>query len=160
MTQPKIDVQFLNPFIDSTIETLKVQCQTEVKPGKTFLKGTGPVITIDIAAIIGLASDAFQGNIAICFPKAVFLSLMGKMLSDTFSMITPDLEDGASELLNIIFGQAKRILNQKGYKIEKAIPTIIRGNDIKVRQLAQKPVLVLPFDTEFGAIHIEIALEG
>ena len=157
MDQPKIDVNFINPFIEGAIETLKVQCSFSVVAGKPFLKGKGPSIKVDLAAIIGLASPAFKGSVAICFPKPVFLRVMEKMLDEKFTEITKDLEDGASELLNIIFGQAKKALNDKGYAIEKAIPTIVRGEGIEVKHLTPSPTLVLPFSTEVGAFHIEIS---
>jgi hypothetical protein len=48
---------------------------------------------------------------------------MGKMLGEEFKAITQDLQTGAAELLNIIFGSAKVVLNEQGYAIQKAIPT-------------------------------------
>jgi len=155
----RIDVAFINPFIDGTVETLKIQCSLASTPGKPFLKGGQALPKIDIAAVIGLASSAFKGSIAICFPQKVFLALMGKMLSDTYTQINKELEDGAGELLNIIFGQAKRVLNEKGYGIEKAIPAIIRGQDLEVRHLTASPTLILPFETDAGPFHIEVATE-
>ncbi len=160
MEVPKVDVNFINPFIEGTLETLKVQCSSPATAEKPFLKGKGAEIVVDIAAVIGLTSQAFNGSIAICFPEIVFLSIMGRMLGETYTVITQELEDGASELLNIIFGQAKKVLNEKNYAIQKAIPTIIRGRDIVVKHLTQSPTIVLPFHTEAGTFHIEIAIQN
>lgn len=153
----KIDVNFINPFIDGAIETLKVQCSFIAKAGKPFLKGPDLQSKIDIAAVIGLTSPNFKGSVAICFPQNVFLTIMEKMLGEKQTSITRELEDGASELLNIIFGQAKRVLNERGYQIEKAIPTIIRGQDLNVHHLTPKPTIVVPFSTDLGFFNIEIA---
>jgi chemotaxis protein CheX len=155
----KIDVNFINPFIEGAIETLKIQCSFTAKAAKPFLKGKGPDIKTDITAVIGLTSAAFNGSVAICFPQSIFLSIMEKMLGEKHSAITKELEDGASELLNIIFGQAKRVLNEKGYAIEKAIPTIIRGSDLSVKHLTPNATIVVPFETEAGIFHIEIATQ-
>jgi chemotaxis protein CheX len=157
---PKFDVNFINPFIDGAVETLKVQCSMPTTAGKPFLKGKGPEITTDIAAVIGLTSTAFNGSLAICFPQKIFLTMMEKMLGEKYTSITQELEDGASELLNIIFGQAKKILNERGYHIQKAIPTIVRGSDILVRHLTPSATIVLPFETEVGVFHIEIATQA
>jgi chemotaxis protein CheX len=157
---PKIDVNFINPFIEGAVETLKVQCSFVATAGKPFLKGKGPDITIDIAAVIGLTSAAFNGSVAICFPEKIFLGIMEKMLGEKQTTITKELEDGASELLNIIFGHAKKILNQKGYAIQKAIPTIIRGKDMAVTHLTPNPTIVMPFQTELGSFHIEVATQA
>src|SRR4051794_18484697 len=99
METQKLDVNFINPFIEGAIETLKVQCSFVAKAGRPFLKGKGPEIKTDIAAVIGLTSAAFNGSVAICFPEVVFLGMMERMLGEKYAAITQDLEDGASELL-------------------------------------------------------------
>ena len=154
-----LDVKFFKPFVDGALQTLKIQCSLEATPGKPFIRGQGPQLAIELAAIIGLTCKAFNGNITLCFPKVVFLEVMGGMLGEKFSEITKDLEDGACELLNIIFGQAKAVLNTQGYNIEKAIPTIARGENLASRALTKNPVFVLPFSTRVGDFHIEIASE-
>ena len=156
---PKVDVNFFKPFVEGTLLTLKVQCSLDSQPGKPFSKESGPPVVGDIAAIIGLASAAFKGNIGLVFPKAVFLALMSNMLGETFTEITVELQDGVAELLNIIFGHAKRVLNDQGYDIEKAIPSIIRGANISITHLTKAAIIVLPFVTEKGTFFIEIAFD-
>jgi chemotaxis protein CheX len=115
--------------------------------------------SFDIAGVIGLTSEKFNGTIAICFPGSVFLTMMTNMLGETFTEITDDLSDGAAELLNIIYGQAKIVLNQQGYSIEKAIPTVVRGQNLQTRHITSNKVVVIPFVSETGEIHIEISTE-
>lgn len=155
------DLKFIKPFIDSALNTLQVQCSLECKTGKPFVKGKDVVQPdFEIAAIIGLTSPSFTGSIAICFPKAVYLKIMSNMLMSEFTEITQDLQDGAAELLNIIFGGAKTVLNQQGYTIQKAIPTVVRGQHIQTSHLSTSPVMVIPFGTIAGEFHIEISTEA
>lgn len=156
----KMDVNFFKPFVDGTLETLKVMCNLEAKPGKPFFKGQGPKLDTEIAALIGLASTAFAGNIALSFTKPTFLGIMKGMLGEDHKEITTELQDGAGELLNIIFGHAKRVLNTQGYDIQKAIPSIIRGQNIEAIHITTTPVIVLPFLTPTGEFHIEICAEA
>jgi chemotaxis protein CheX len=81
------------------------------------------------------------------------------MLGESYTDITKDLEDGAAELLNMIFGQAKADLNEKKYEIEKAIPTVIRGEALRMNHLASTPTLVIPFESPVGLLRIEINIE-
>lgn len=157
-----IDVKFINPFIEGALETLKTQCQTTCKPGKMFLRGAGNEMRlhVEIAAIIGLTSKVFKGSISICFPRATFLKIMGRMLGEDYQEVTSDLEDGAGELLNIIFGHAKRVLNEKNYAIEKAIPSIARGTGLSVKHFTPKPTVVLPFSSDAGDFEIEVAMDS
>ncbi|MDR3608377.1 MAG: chemotaxis protein CheX [Oligoflexia bacterium] len=154
-----MDALFFKPFVEGTLRTLRVQCNLEAKHEKPFIKGKAPQPQFDIAAVIGVTSSAFNGTITICFPEAVFLQLMSNMLGEKQTEITKDLEDGAAELLNIIFGQAKIVLTGQGYTVEKAIPTVIRGTNLKTSHSADHPVIVLPFKTSAGEFDIEIVTE-
>jgi CheY-specific phosphatase CheX len=155
-----MDVRFFKPFVEATIKTLKVQCNTDATHEKPFIKGTKPQPDFDLAAVIALTSNAFNGTITLSFTKSTFLGVMSGMLGEKYEEITPELEDGAAELLNIIFGQAKLTLTQEGYTVEKAIPTVIRGAGLKTKIASSQPVIVLPFATASGIFEIEIVAEG
>jgi chemotaxis protein CheX len=156
----QMDVRFFKPFVDATIKTLKVQCNTDTTHEKPYIKGTKPQPEFDLAAVIALTSNAFNGTITLSFTKNTFLNVMAGMLGEKHAEITAELEDGAAELLNIIFGQAKLTLTQEGYTVEKAIPTVIRGAGLKTRIVSPQPVIVLPFATAAGVFEIEIVAEG
>ena len=156
----KADAAFLNAFIDAAIKTLQTQCTVTIVAQAPSIKGKILDTPYDIAGVIGLHSKAFRGSIAICYPKATFLALIGSMLGEKYTEITQDLEDGAAELLNIIFGQAKVELNEKKYEIEKAIPTIIRGEALKINHLGAQPTIVIPFESNVGPLRIEINIEA
>jgi len=158
METRKLDVNFINPFIDGTLETLKVQSSIEAKSEAPFLKGKGPTYQVDIAAVIGLVSSVFSGSIAICFSEGIFLKIMEGILGEPCPKFTKELEDGAAEMLNVIFGTAKKVLNEKGYGIQKAIPTIFTGGDIKVKYAVATTALVIPFVTLHGRFYIEIMI--
>ncbi len=81
------------------------------------------------------------------------------MFGETYSVLTDEIADGAGELANIIFGTAKTILTDSGFSLEKALPTIIRGSDIKLTSLSRGgPMIVVPFQGTDGLFHILISL--
>lgn len=84
---------------------------------------------------------------------------MSKMIGDTFSEITDDLADGAGELLNIIYGSAKISLNEKDYKLEKALPSIIKGNQISILQNQKTKTSIIKFDSNAGSFYIQVNKE-
>jgi len=61
--------------------------------------------------------------------------------------------------LNIIYGSAKVALNEKGHQIQKAIPTVVRGEKLLTTHLSHSKVIVLPFKTDLGDFQIEICSE-
>jgi len=157
----KIDVNFINPFVNATKATFEMQANTPIRIGKPFLKKETDKLTIDIAGVISLTSPAFHGSIALCFPAQVFLAIYSNMLGEKHDSITREIEDAAGEILNIIFGQAKAELNDKaGYQIQKAIPTIVRGSQLEVHHLVRNVAVVLPFETDAGSFHLEVSTEA
>jgi chemotaxis protein CheX len=150
---PQIDASFFKPFVEGTLKTFKVQCKTDASHESPFFKGTKPEPTFAIAGVIDIASVTFTGRISLCLPEPVFLGMMERMLEEPFPEITPELQDGVAELLNMIFGQAKVTLNEQGHTIQKAIPKVVTGDELNGNGAK---VIVLPFKTDLGVFHIEI----
>ena len=152
-----MEIEFIKPFISGVVEVMKVQFNCECKPLAPVPKpkmATPPVF--DIAGIIGLRGNRFNGSVALELPDKVFLKLMSNMLGEEFTAISPENEDGAGEMLNMIFGHAKTILNEKGYSIEKAIPTVVTGKSLSLKSLPSKNTLVMPFECQYGSFYLEI----
>ena len=146
----------LTTFQHAAIKTFEVQCSTKFKASTPHLKSEGPRLIHDIAASMGMMSKTVSGSVALGFKESVFLKIMGKMLGETYTGITSEVEDGCGELLNIIFGQAKRELSEQGHQFGKTLPTIFVGQSLRVRQLTPSPAFVLPFESELGTVYVEL----
>lgn len=151
-------LNLVQAFQAGVVETLRVQCSCEVKPLPFFIKETETEISADVAGVIGMTSSEFIGALALTFPKAVYLQIMGGMFGEKYETITDDIQDGAGELLNIIFGYAKTQLNANGFNIERAIPTVMQGETFEFRSLTPIPAVVMPFQTECGTFHLEMGI--
>lgn len=152
-----LDVNFIQPFIDATLNVLSVQANTPAKMTTPYLKTSSSANpSIDIAGVISIVSDVFIGTIALCFPQQTFLKICSGMFGEEHTEISEQIEDAAAEILNMIFGNAKAELNKKnGYGIEKALPTVIRGTALQLNQTTGT-TMVLPFSSDAGSFHIEI----
>jgi chemotaxis protein CheX len=135
--------------------TLNIQCSVKVDEGKSARKDVSVKKSCDVAATMGLMGKTVQGTIAIAFPESVYVRIMENMLGEKFDGISADIEDGAGELLNIIFGQAKKILNEKGYQFGKTLPSVILGPSLKVRQLTPSPGTMITFQSSAGEFYLE-----
>lgn len=152
-----LDLNFINPFILGAVDSLKVQGGLTVEGGKPFLKGKEPMPPLSIAAQLGLTSVQFKGAISLCFEEPVFLKMMSNMLGEEVKEITTENQDGASELLNMVYGFAKTALNPKGYTFERAIPTVVRGKELQTSH-GRLPTLVIPLKSDIGFVFIEITV--
>lgn len=158
--RPVVDVEFINPFIIATKTVIETQAQTPLSPGKAYLRKPTERIPMEIAGVIGLTCSEFKGSISICFRAEVFLKIYENMVGEKHEAITSEIEDAAGELLNIIFGQAKTVLNdQKGYTLDKAIPTVLVGEKLKLHHQSRNPAIILPFESPAGAFHLEILID-
>ncbi|RYZ75428.1 MAG: chemotaxis protein CheX, partial [Proteobacteria bacterium] len=106
----------------------------------------------------GLVTDVFTGSVVISFPAATFLAIMTRMLGEECNEINDMIRDGAGELTNIIFGQAKITLNKQGFGIKTALPSVIAGHDHTVVPMTNGPRVAIPFETDVGPFSIEICL--
>ncbi len=152
-------LEFLNTTLEAVVYTLQVSTNTKCAPGKTFLRGQQELPPVDIAATVGLVSLPFNGSLILAFPLKTYLGLMSKMLYQEYTEMVPEIRDGAAELLNIILGQVKISLNEKGYAIKQAIPTVVQGRDVQVTPSGGKPSVVVPYDGDAGKFYIELTTD-
>ena len=154
----KLDVNFIEPFIQATMNVLKIQAQVESMAGKMQIKKDNDHLTGDVSGVIGIVSDSFNGSVVITFPEKTFLRTMSNMLGEDFLKMEKDLLDGASEITNMIFGQAKIVLNEKGYGIKMALPSVIHGKNHSHVSTSKGDTIVVPFSSNIGDFFIEISL--
>lgn len=153
-----VDVHFIQPFINATLNVLEVQALLACTMQPVTLKSKFAIpYNVEIAGVLSLVSDQFMGSIALCFPKVTFLKICEVVYGEVYTEIDSQTEDAAAELLNMIFGGAKAELNKdKKYNIQKALPTVIRADSLNLRQYSSDATIVLPFSTSAGPFHIDI----
>lgn len=158
-----LDVQMINPFLEATLMTLEQTANTKCeaqKPQLIHIDEKSRSDDISIAGVISLTTEQFNGSITLAFPGVVFLKIYESMFGEVVDTINEEIEDAAGELLNIIYGSAKTKLNEQcNFKLAPALPTILSGEKIKIRQTTYQKVIVLPFKTQFGMFRVEISFD-
>jgi CheY-specific phosphatase CheX len=152
-----VDVGFINAFLNATVKTVEIQAQTKVKVGKPYMK-KDPLQGVVVASMIKLVSEGFKGGVLLCFPEKPFLKIYGNMFGGEEAILKDDMFEAASELLNIIYGQAKIELNQKGFSFAPALPTILTASAFQNHQTGKVPAMMIPFETDAGFFHLEVNL--
>lgn len=153
-----IDTNFVNPFLAAALNVLKVQASVSAEPGKVALKKAGEPLKGDVSGVIGIVSESFKGSVVISFPENTFLKVMSGMLGEDIKELNQEILDGAAEITNMIFGQAKVVLNERGYGIQMALPQVISGKGHSLSSLAKGPTFVVPFKSTAGDFFVEISL--
>lgn len=155
-----LDVDFINPFIDSAIKTLNEVCGLDSMEASSPELYADQDLDIDISGTLKLTSPYFKGSIAISFSQNVYQKIIDKMFAKNKSDIKIDTDDGVAEILNIIFGQTKAVLNNRGYSIERAVPNVKKGHNHTIIPKNTIPILLVPFISSLGNFWIQICVKA
>ena len=148
-------VEYVNPFIKSTIDTFKTMLRVDLKPGKPQLK-RNPNTTYDVSGVIGLTGDAI-GTIVISFPTVVALRAVSKLMNLKIKVMGPEIVDAIGELANIITGNAKQYLADMNLSI--SLPSVVVGKNHKINIPTGVTSMIVPFTSEIGNITLEVNLK-
>ena len=152
-----MDAKLINPFINATLNVLKTMAHVDAAPGKPTVKLDNRTWG-DVTGIIGMAGEKVSGTMAISFEQTTILYAVSKMLMEEFTQINQDVVDAVGEITNMICGGTKKDLAEAGYKFDMAIPMIISGKGVEVKQMTASPILVIPFTSGPGSFVVEANL--
>lgn len=150
-----MDVKFINPFLAAAVNVLKTMASVDPKPGKPFLKEEENALG-DISAIIGITGAA-QGSMALTFSESCITAIVTNLFGSPVTEIDNEVKDAVGELTNMICGDARRRLAEKGIGLQAGIPKIVFGKNHSITHIRGGPKLAIPFETSNGAFVVEVA---
>ncbi len=153
-----VDVNFINPFIEATVNVLQTMAGIEPKAGKPFLKA-GKQSTGDVTGLIGLVGKDTKGSFAVSFEENCIIKIVSNLLGEEITKMDGDVLDAVGEVTNMISGGARAKLSEMGVDLDMAIPTIISGKGHELTQITEYPIIVVPFETEAGSFFVEACLK-
>lgn len=120
-------------FLKAVEETFRIQCGIQA----THLKDAPHDFKTQITSILGVHSSHFDGLFSVHFSEKVLEKVMVRLLGDYSEKDERVYMSMVGELTNIIFGVAKRILNnEKGHDFQMAIPKLFKGDALYVHKSA------------------------
>lgn len=147
-TNPLLDRDFVNAFVDGVKKALNTTANTLVTTEKPFIEQNFQPKG-DIAGVVGMVNGDMKGKLTISFSKPAVLRMVNNMLGENKSGIDKDVTDAVGEMTNQIYGTAKTTLNQMGYRFEMAIPSVITGT-FTLSSSQALTALVVPFKMPDG----------
>ena len=152
-----MDVNYINPFLNGTLEVLDKMAFVEAVSGKPYTK-TDSTACGDVSGIIGITGNAI-GSLAISFTEQCILSIAGNMLGETYKDICRDVFDTVGELTNMISGVARTYMEREGLIVYAAIPTVVYGKNHVVMHILKSPSIVIPFSTQYGQFFVDVCIK-
>jgi chemotaxis protein CheX len=148
------DREFIQVLIKATqrvIESLGCKGFKAQKPDLLTKMKIDPEVVIRGKIII--KTEFFSGSIFLSFPEDTYKKLYGSLTGIEIASISEENRDFAGELANMVYGQAKKELEENGIKLDMAIPILDYGRVLR----SNNPVYVIPVDACMGRMYIKLA---
>src|SRR3569623_1713092 len=110
-----MNVEFINPFLESLLNVLSTMAQQDARAGRPMIK-QDDVANGDVTGLVG-------------------------------------------EITNKVTGGANRLLADKGYHFDLAIPAVVSGKNHKIIHKSHGPKVIVPFTVAAGVLYVEICFE-
>lgn len=145
-------------IIESAKEIFSTMLMMEISATEEILtEETHPHLD-SISGVIGLAGT-FKGVLAIHLPHRVAMAITSGFLGMDVDEMNSDVEDAVGELANMLGGNVKSILSEKGRDISLSMPTTISGRHYDYQSNKDAERIVIPFRCETGQFTVELQLE-
>ncbi len=144
-------------IIESTIEIFTGMVMMEISVAGQPLETMGP-LKQSITGMVGLAGT-HKGVLAVHFPKQVALDVTSSFLGMEVTEINDDVQDAIGEIANMLGGNLKTILSDRGKDIHLSLPSTIFGDEYSFSSQAEVDQVILPFQAPAGMFYVEVELE-
>lgn len=149
-------VEFINPFIESTLKSLEMMAQITATRDNLALK-QDLITTYDISAIVSLTGEV-EGSIIVSMPARLACKVASNLLMEDCTAVDQNVQDAIGEMGNIIVGDARRALVAMGKSVTISLPNIVLGQG---HMIARKnmPCIAIPFNTDFGPFEVNVGIK-
>jgi chemotaxis protein CheX len=152
-----MDVNYINPFLEGTLDVLKKMAFITAEPGKPYIKKSS-VSAGDVSGIIGITGDA-TGSLALSFTESCICEIVNTMLGENHASINSEIIDAVGELTNMISGSARNLMEKQGIKAFAAIPTVVHGKNHTINAIYNVPSIIIPFSTLSGPFFVDVCIK-
>jgi chemotaxis protein CheX len=142
----QIDVNLLNSFIEGTINVIETTTKSDVTRTDLFLKKNYNMFG-EVTGLMAIGGQ-LNGTVAISFPPDLAGELVARMAAcEASDQTTEEIHEGVREIINMISGNAKRLLSETGYSFNIAQPDLIIGHGHPIPHEKGAPFYIALFET-------------
>ncbi len=141
----------------SAIEIFTTMVMMEVAVAEDIDENYGKLAN-SITGVIGLTGN-YKGVLAVHLPHQVAYAITGNFLGVEVSEMNEDVEDAIGEIANMIGGNVKSMLSEKGRDIDLSLPSTVSGKEYGFHSIKGAEKTVIPFRAAEGIFYVELQLE-
>lgn len=130
----------------------------EVVPGPYEI-GEGMVSLVgDVSGVIAIVQDQLEGTMTLCLTQETVRELLPQIVGSTITITHEMAVDAVGEMTNMIFGQIKHDMSERGFSLKIGIPCVVTGKGHFVSQFHRGRHMIVPFHIDGQLFQIYIAL--
>ena len=148
--------EIINPFLQATSEVLESELGSAPERGTIGLQRSA-YTSDEVTAVVAVTGDV-AGMVLFAMSEATARGIVSKMMGQDFDEFDALAQSGIAEIGNVITGRAAVLLSEAGFPSDLAPPMLIVGKGTMLSTLDVQR-LVIPLETEFGAIEVQVALK-
>ena len=149
-------MEIQDKMIEATKEIFSSMVMMEISVTEVLTEH-GP-LTDTITGMIGLAGT-HKGILAVHIPYSVAKAITSSFLMMDVEKINEDVHDAVGEIANMLGGNVKTILSEKGRDINLSLPSTISGSQYSFQSDNEVEKVIINFDTGNGHFLVEMDLE-
>lgn len=132
----------------------------EAVPG-SYEIGEGMVSLVgDVSGVIGIVQNYLEGTLMLCLTYETVRNILPQIVGKTVSITHEMAVDAVGEITNMVFGQVKANLGQRGYHLKLGIPCVVSGKGHFVSQFHRGKYMIVPFHLDGQLFQVYVALHG
>ncbi len=144
-------------IVEATEEIFTGMVMMEINQSGELLEELG-LLKNSITGMVGLAGT-HRGVLAVHIPNQLALAITANFLGLEFEEMNEDVQDAVGEIANMLGGNVKTILSDKGRDIQLSLPSTISGEQYTFMSQNDVDQVVIPFDAPAGVFYVELELE-
>lgn len=113
----------------------------------------------DVSGVIGIAQEQIEGTLIVSFPQDTITSVLSLVYKKELTTIDDSVRQGVGELTNMIYGQLKKALNERGHALQMAIPNVVIGRQHQVVPFHYGVAKSISFESDKGPFEVTIAVQ-
>jgi chemotaxis protein CheX len=148
--------EVINPFLQAASEVLESELGSPPRRGAIGLQRSA-YTSDEVTAVVAVTGEV-AGMVLFAMRESTARAMVSKMMGQDFPELDALAQSGIAELGNVITGRAACLLSEGGFASDLAPPMLIVGRGSMISTLDVQR-LVIPMQTEFGQIEIQVALK-
>jgi len=121
--------------------------------------GEGMVSLVgDVSGMIAIVQDNLEGTLTLCLNYETVRGLLPQVVGNVIGVTHEMAVDAVGELTNMIFGQIKHDMGERGFKLKLGIPCVVSGKGHFVSQFHRGRYMIVPFHVEGQLFQVYITV--